>query len=79
MTAMQWRIWGLAAAGIVFKSVAIGRFQVLSAVVYLLQGMGIDTGIDLDKLVDAGKFISDFLGRKPNSRVATAIINKRAG
>ena len=48
-------------------------------VVYLLQGMGIDTGIDLDKLVDAGKFISDFLGRKPNSRVATAIINKRAG
>ncbi|QIL83278.1 hydroxymethylglutaryl-CoA lyase [Diaphorobacter sp. HDW4A] len=48
-------------------------------VVYLLQGMGIDTGIDLDKLVDAGKFISDFLGRKPNSRVATAILNKRAG
>lgn len=30
--------WGLAAAGIVFKSVAIGRFEVLSAVVYLLQG-----------------------------------------
>ncbi len=48
-------------------------------VVYLLQGMGIETGIDLDKLVDAGKFISDFLGRKPNSRVATAILNKRAG
>ena len=30
--------WGLAAAGIVFKSLAIGRFQVLSALVYLLQG-----------------------------------------
>lgn len=30
--------WALAAAGIVFKSVAIGRFEVLSAVVYLLQG-----------------------------------------
>jgi hemolysin III len=30
--------WGLAAAGIVFKSLAVGRFQVLSAVVYLLQG-----------------------------------------
>jgi hemolysin III len=30
--------WGLAAAGIVFKSLAIGRFEVLSAVVYLLQG-----------------------------------------
>ena len=48
-------------------------------VVYLLQGMGIETGIDLDKLVDAGKYISDFLDRKPNSRVATAILNKRAG
>ncbi|MDP1999569.1 MAG: hydroxymethylglutaryl-CoA lyase [Rhodoferax sp.] len=48
-------------------------------VVYLLQGMGIETGIDLDKLVDAGKFISDFLGRKPNSRAATALLNKRAG
>ncbi len=46
-------------------------------VVYLLQGMGIDTGIDLDKLVDAGAFISAFLGRQPQSRVATAILNKR--
>jgi len=45
--------------------------------VYMLQGMGIDTGIDLDRLVDAGKFISDFLGRKPNSRAATALLNKR--
>ena len=48
-------------------------------VVYLLHGMGIDTGIDLDKLVDAGKFISDFLGRAPNSRAATALLNKRIG
>ena len=47
-------------------------------VVYLLHGMGIETGIDLDKLVDAGKFISDFLQRKPNSRAATALLNKRA-
>jgi hydroxymethylglutaryl-CoA lyase len=48
-------------------------------VVYLLHGMGIATGIDLDKLIDAGKFISDFLERKPNSRAATALLNKRAG
>lgn len=48
-------------------------------VVYMLQGMGIDTGIDLDKLIDAGKFISDYLERKPNSRAATALLNKRAG
>jgi hydroxymethylglutaryl-CoA lyase len=48
-------------------------------VVYMLHGMGIETGIDLDKLVDAGAFISDFLQRKSNSRVATAILNKRLG
>ena len=48
-------------------------------VVYLLHGMGIETGIDLDKLVDAGLFISNFLGRKPSSRAATALLNKRAG
>ena len=47
-------------------------------VVYLLQGMGIETGIDLDKLIDAGKFISDFLQRKPGSRAATALLNRRA-
>ena len=46
-------------------------------VVYMLHGMGIETGIDLDKLIDAGKFVSDFLGRKPNSRVSTAILSKR--
>ena len=48
-------------------------------VVYLLHGMGIETGIDLDKLVDAGLFISNFLGRKPNSRAATALLNRSAG
>ena len=47
-------------------------------VVYLLQGMGIDTGIDLDKLIDAGVFISQALGREPNSRVSKAIRTKRA-
>nr|HMN57554.1 hydroxymethylglutaryl-CoA lyase [Ottowia sp.] len=47
--------------------------------VYLLHGMGIETGIDLDKLVDAGAYISGVLGRKPQSRVAVAILNKRAG
>ncbi len=46
-------------------------------VVYLLQGLGIETGIDLDPLVDAGRYISDFLQRKPNSRAATALLNKR--
>ncbi|BCN40691.1 hydroxymethylglutaryl-CoA lyase [Alicycliphilus denitrificans] len=48
-------------------------------VVYMLHGMGIETGIDLDRLVDAGAYISDFLDRKPQSRVAVALLNKRAG
>jgi hydroxymethylglutaryl-CoA lyase len=47
-------------------------------VVYLLHGMGIATGIDLDKLIDAGQFISDFLQRPTNSRAAKALFNKRA-
>lgn len=46
-------------------------------VVYMLHGMGIDTGIHLDKLVDVGQAISDFLGRQNVSKVAKAILNKR--
>jgi hydroxymethylglutaryl-CoA lyase len=46
-------------------------------VVYMLHGMGIDTGIDLDKLVDAGHYISQFLQRKSKSRVANAMLAKR--
>ena len=46
-------------------------------VVYMLQGMGIETGIDLDRLIDAGAFISQALGRKSHSRAANAILNKR--
>ena len=48
-------------------------------VVYMLHGMGIDTGIDLNKLVDAGAYISAQLGRKSGSRVATALLAKCAG
>ncbi|MFN4004268.1 MAG: hydroxymethylglutaryl-CoA lyase [Hylemonella sp.] len=47
-------------------------------VVYLLHGLGIETGIDLDALVDAGTYISGVLGRPPQSRVARAVLNKRA-
>ena len=47
--------------------------------VFMLHGMGIETGIDLDKLIDAGVYISDFLGRKPHSRVAMAVLNQRVG
>ncbi|MBI3369241.1 MAG: hydroxymethylglutaryl-CoA lyase [Burkholderiales bacterium] len=37
-------------------------------VVFMLHGMGIETGIDLDRLVDAGGFISDQLGRPTSAR-----------
>ena len=47
-------------------------------VVYMLQGMGIDTGIDLDLLIDAGVYISHALGREPNSLASKAIRAKRA-
>ena len=46
-------------------------------VVYMLNGLGIETGIDLDKVIDAGEFISVALGRMSNSRVARAILTKR--
>ncbi|MEO8545043.1 MAG: hydroxymethylglutaryl-CoA lyase [Burkholderiaceae bacterium] len=46
-------------------------------VVYMLHGMGIETGIDMDKLIDAGQFISAHLQRKSGSRAATALLNKR--
>ncbi|TDP58908.1 hydroxymethylglutaryl-CoA lyase [Roseateles toxinivorans] len=48
-------------------------------VVFMLNGLGIDTGIDIDKLVDAGAFISGVLGRPPVSRVGRALLAKRAG
>ena len=41
-------------------------------VVYMLQGMGIATGLDLDKLIAAGNRISAALGRNSGSRVALA-------
>jgi hydroxymethylglutaryl-CoA lyase len=46
-------------------------------VVFMLHGMGIETGIDLDKLVDAGAFISEVLGRAPVSRAGKALLTKR--
>jgi hydroxymethylglutaryl-CoA lyase len=41
-------------------------------VVYMLHGMGIETGIDLDKLVDTGRWLSDQLHRANNSKVGLA-------
>ncbi|MDY7573224.1 hydroxymethylglutaryl-CoA lyase [Actimicrobium sp. CCI2.3] len=46
-------------------------------VLYLMQGLGITTGIDLDAVVDAGQFISQHLGRKAVSRAGNAIAAAR--
>jgi hydroxymethylglutaryl-CoA lyase len=46
-------------------------------VVYMLDGLGIETGINLDLLVDAGDFISTHLGRVNQSRVANATMAVR--
>ncbi len=38
--------------------------------------MGVATGVDLARLAAAGRFISDILGRPPESRVARALAAK---
>lgn len=48
-------------------------------VLYLLQGLGIETGVDLDAVRAAGDFISSALGRPSASRVARALAAKTAG
>lgn len=41
-------------------------------VLYMLNGLGIETGVDLDRLVAAGAYISDAIGRPTASKVARA-------
>lgn len=43
-------------------------------VVYMLNNMDIQTGVDLMKLLDVGEFICQHLNRKPNSKVARALM-----
>jgi isopropylmalate/homocitrate/citramalate synthase len=45
-------------------------------VLYMLDGLGIETGVDLERLAAAGWFVCDALGRAPASRVSLAL---RAG
>jgi len=42
-------------------------------VLYMLDGLGIRTGVDLDKLIEAGRFISGHLNREPYSKVSHAL------
>jgi hydroxymethylglutaryl-CoA lyase len=42
-------------------------------VAYMLRGLGMDTGVDLERLIETAWFISDALGRKPIGHVANAL------
>jgi hydroxymethylglutaryl-CoA lyase len=47
-------------------------------VLYLMRGMGIETGVDLDAVVDIGQWISGHLGRKAVSRAGNALAARKA-
>lgn len=47
-------------------------------VIYMLQGMNVKTGVDMNKLLEAGAYISQFLGRQSASKAALALANRRA-
>ena len=47
-------------------------------VLYLMRGMGIETGIDLNSVVDTGQWISAHLGRKADSRAGNALAARKA-
>ena len=46
--------------------------------IYMLDGLGMETGVDLDAVAETGAFITGWLGRAPASRVAQAFAGKRA-
>ena len=46
--------------------------------VYMLDGLGMETGVDLDVVAEAGAFITGWLGRAPASRVAQAFAGRKA-
>jgi hydroxymethylglutaryl-CoA lyase len=47
-------------------------------VLYMLNGLGIETGVDMDKLIAAGEFICAVLGRPTHSKAAKALAARRA-
>jgi hydroxymethylglutaryl-CoA lyase len=46
-------------------------------VLYLLDGLGVETGVDIDKLIAAGDYICGVLGRPTHSKAARALAAKR--
>jgi hydroxymethylglutaryl-CoA lyase len=72
---MDLRIFDSSVSGLGGCPYAIGASGNVASedVVYLLNGLGYETGIDLEKLIAAGSFISNALGRSSASRVALAM------
>lgn len=82
LAAMQLGVWNFQSSvaglgGCPYAKGATGNVAT-EDVVYMLHGMGIETGIDLDGLVGTAAWISEQLGRAPQSRVARALLAKRA-
>jgi len=46
-------------------------------VVYMLHGLGVETGVDLDRLVEIGQWICGILGRESSSKAARALAAKK--
>ncbi|MEQ9813868.1 MAG: hydroxymethylglutaryl-CoA lyase [Azospirillaceae bacterium] len=44
-------------------------------VLYMLDGMGVETGVDMDRLLAASRLVSDALGRPPVSKAARALLS----
>ncbi|MBB3139837.1 isopropylmalate/homocitrate/citramalate synthase [Halomonas organivorans] len=45
-------------------------------VVYLLNGLGIESGIDLDKLAETGHWITQAIGRPNRSKASVALASR---
>jgi hydroxymethylglutaryl-CoA lyase len=48
-------------------------------VIYLLEGLGYETGVDLNRLIDVSQYIMNVLKRDNASKVARALLSKRQG
>jgi hydroxymethylglutaryl-CoA lyase len=44
-------------------------------VLYMLNGLGIQTGVNLEKLIQAGRYITEYIGCKTRSKVSLAVLN----
>jgi hypothetical protein len=73
---MPGRIVAFLGGGCPYAKGATGNVA-MEDVVFMLNGLGIDAGVNLAALVDTGAFISGVLGRAPASRAGKALIAKR--